>query len=308
MGHIPVLLDECIAGLDVKPGGVYVDGTYGFGGHSEGILKKLGHGRIIAIDRDESVISGAREALPEDGGSISFVHGNFREVAGILDLLEVDLVDGMLFDLGVSSMQLDNGERGFSYMQDASLDMRMDRQEGLTAFDIVNSWPEDRLKKVFYEYGEERYGGLIARAIVKKRALAPIETTFDLNEVIIAAMPAAARREAQHPAKRCYQGLRIAINDELGSIRDMLECAPGRLKRGGRLCVIGYHSLEDRIVKSSFAALAAGCDCPKDFPVCVCGKSPVMKLITKKPIYPGGGELESNPRSRSARLRIAEKI
>lgn len=306
--HTPVLLKECIEGLNIKPDGIYVDGTFGYGGHSGEIVKNLDTGMLIAIDRDADVEQDAGVLLSENKDRMTLIHGNFRDLPRILDSLNVGSADGMLFDLGVSSVQLDDNERGFSYMQDAALDMRMDRQEELTAFEAVNCWPEDKLRRVFLEYGEEKYSGLIARAIARKRIAAPISSTFELNEVIISAIPAAARREAQHPSKRCFQALRIAVNDELGSIRDMLAFSPERLKSGGRLCVISFHSLEDRLVKNSFNAFAAGCVCPKDFPVCVCGKKPVLKLITKKPISPGNAEVESNPRSRSAKLRIAEKI
>ena len=308
MGHMPVLLRECIDGLNIKPGGFYVDGTFGRGGHAGEILKMLDTGRLIAIDRDPDAVNGAGRLLSANSGKVSVVKGNFRDISSILDELGIEFADGMLFDLGVSSPQLDEVSRGFSYLHDAPLDMRMDRDGGITAYEAVNSWPEDKLKGVFYEYGEERYSTLITRAIVKKRAERPIETTFELNAVIASAIPAAARREAQHPSKRCFQALRIAVNDELGSIKDMLDSAPYRLNAGGRLCVISFHSLEDRIVKKAFVSLAKGCVCPKDFPVCVCGVKPVLKLITKKPVFPGASETERNPRSRSAKLRIAERV
>ena len=306
--HSPVLLAECIDGLNIKPDGIYVDGTLGWGGHTLEIAKRLDTGRIIAIDRDAYAIDKAREKLSDHGERIIYVHGNFREITNILDREGIEAVDGMLFDFGVSSPQLDDSKRGFSYMSDAPLDMRMDRQEGLTAFDAVNFWPEEKLRRIFYEYGEERYSGPIARMIVSKRAANPIETTLQLSDIIISAMPAAARREAQHPAKRCFQALRIAVNEELDSISDMLGSAPSRLKKSQRICTISFHSLEDRLVKNSFAASARGCICPKDFPVCVCGIAPSLKLITKKPITPSDDEVKRNPRSRSAKLRIAEKI
>lgn len=307
-GHTPVLLAECLEGLNIAAGGVYVDGTFGSGGHSAEILKRLGDGRLIAIDRDDEAIKAAGGSLPEHSARVDFVNGNFRDLPEILDGLDVGLADGMLFDLGFSSSQVDESGRGFSYMRDGALDMRMDRREEETAYDAVNAWPEEKLRRVFYEYGEERYAGLIARAISRKRAAAPIRTTFQLNEVIKSAIPAAARREDQHPSKRCYQGLRIAINDELGSIGDMLKDAPYRLKSGGRLCIISFHSLEDRIVKTAFTSLANGCDCPKGFPVCVCGKVPAVRVVTKKPIQPGEEETRRNPRARSAKLRIAERL
>ena len=308
MKHEPVLLSECIEGLNIKPDGIYIDGTLGRGGHTRAIAGRLDSGKIIAIDRDADAIEEAGELLSEFGATIRLVHGNFKDIQMILDAEGVAAADGMLFDLGVSSTHLDDGSRGFSYMRDAPLDMRMDKSDELTAYTVVNFWPEDRLRAVFYKYGEEKHSGSIARAIVKKRAAAPIETTFGLADIIIASMPPAARREAQHPAKRCFQALRIAVNDELGSIGEMLDSAPDRLKAGGRICVISFHSLEDRLVKNAFNARTKGCVCPKDFPVCVCGVVPTLKMITKKPIIPGKDEIERNHRSRSAKLRIAERI
>ena len=308
MEHTPVLLGECIDGLNIRPDGLYVDGTLGLGGHAREIAKRLGSGRLIAIDRDAEAIREAEGHLSEHSGRVTFLHGNFGDISGILDANGAGKVDGMLFDLGVSSPQLDNGQRGFSYMHDAPLDMRMDRGAGETAFTIVNQWPEEDLKRVFSEYGEERHAGLIARAIVRNRAVAQIKTTFELNGAIFSAIPAAARREAQHPSKRCFQALRIAVNDELESIARMLGAAPGRLRKGGRLCVISFHSLEDRLVKNAFNEAARSCVCPADFPVCVCGTVPSLKVVTKKPIVPGDEEKERNPRARSAKLRIAEKL
>ena len=308
MKHTPVLLKESIEGLDIKPDGIYIDGTLGRGGHTIEIAKRLQSGRIIAIDRDADALKESSEVLIEYKGCISFVHGNFRDITRILDEKRIDAVDGMIFDLGVSSPQLDDHRRGFSYMSDAPLDMRMDRLEDLTAFEAINTWSEEKLRCIFYEYGEERYATLIARAIVRKRAASPIESTQGLCEVIITAIPAAARHEEQHPAKRCFLAIRIAINDELDSLREMLGAVPERLKIGGRICVISFHSLEDRIVKKSFAAHAIGCTCPKDFPMCVCGITPTLRQITKKPIIPGNEEIENNSRARSAKLRIAERI
>ena len=308
MGHVPVLLQESIEGLSIKPDGTYVDGTLGRGGHTLEIAKRLKTGKIIAIDRDADAISEARGLLSEHESQIQYIHGNFRDVADILSELGIETVEGMLFDFGVSSQQLDNIERGFSYNYDAPLDMRMDKREAVTAFEVVNRRTEDELRDIFYKYGEERYSSLIARAIVRKRALAPIASTAELSETIISAIPAAARRETQHPAKRCFQALRIVVNSELESIEEMLKSAPDRLKAGGRICVISFHSLEDRLVKNSFSALAESCVCPKDFPVCVCGKTSVFRVITKKPITPCNEELERNPRARSAKLRIAEKL
>jgi len=308
MHHTPVLLKECIEGLNIIPGGVYVDGTLGRGGHAREIAERLETGRLIAIDKDAEAIREASKLLTGYEKKITFVHGDFADLAEILEENNAVPADGMLFDFGVSSPQLDCGERGFSYMNDGPLDMRMDRRGGPTAFDAVNNWPEEKLRKVFYEYGEERYSGLIARAIVRKRASAAIGTTFELSDIIISAIPAAARREAQHPSKRCFQALRIAVNDELGSITRMLDSAPHLLKAGGRLCIISFHRLEDRLVKASYTALSRDCVCPKSFPVCVCGITPVLKVITKKPIKTGEAEYESNPRARSSKLRIAERL
>ena len=269
MEHTPVLLHESISGLNIKPGGIYADGTLGRAGHAREILKKLSGGRLIAIDRDRDAIDEAKSALADCKDRITYVHGNFSDLPEILEKQGVKAVDGMLFDFGVSSPQLDDTARGFSYKNDAHLDMRMDKGQTQTAYMIVNEMQEDELRKIFFEYGEERYSRSIAREIVKRRALSPIETTFGLNDIIISAIPAAARREAQHPSKRCFQALRIAVNDELGSIREMLGAAPQLLKPEGRICVISFHSLEDRLVKKSFAALARDCSCPKDIPVCV---------------------------------------
>jgi len=308
MEHTPVLLQESIDGLNIKPGGIYVDGTLGRAGHAHEVLKKLGGGRLIAIDRDRDAIDEAKSALADDKDRITYVHGNFRDLPEILGKQGVKAVDGMLFDLGVSSPQLDDTARGFSYMHDAQLDMRMDKSQTLTAYGIINDRREDELRKIFYEYGEERYSRPIAREIIKRRATAPIETTFGLSDIIISAIPAAARREPQHPSKRCFQALRIAVNDELGSIQEMLGVAPHLLKPEGRLCVISFHSLEDRLVKKSFAALARDCSCPKDIPVCVCGGTAIYKLITRKPIIAGEDEIKRNTRARSAKLRIAERL
>jgi 16S rRNA (cytosine1402-N4)-methyltransferase len=311
MEHTPVLLSECIEGLNIKPDGIYVDGTLGRGGHAFEIAKRLRNGMLIAIDRDMDAIQETEKALAGltvCGDRITIVHANFKDIASVLDSHGIGLVDGMLFDFGTSSPQLDNVDRGFSYMNNASLDMRMNRQDELMAFDLINDGSEEELKRIFYDYGEERYSKSISRAIVKRRAAQPIETTFDLNEVIISAIPAAARREPQHPSKRCFQALRIAVNDELNSIAELLEDIPRSLNKGGRVCVISFHSLEDRLVKKSFNKYAAGCVCPKDLPVCICENKPIMKHISKKPIVPDEDEIQRNPRARSAKLRIAEKI
>lgn len=308
MQHVPVLLDACIQGLNIKPDGVYVDGTLGRAGHSREIAKRLTTGLLVGIDRDLTAIDEAGQILAPYQDRVRLVHGNFADVCSILDQLNIQKADGMLFDLGVSSPQLDDGSRGFSYMTDAPLDMRMDKTAALSAYEVVNGWEEERIKKILYEYGEERYAPKIAAAIVRQRAVRPIATTLELVEVIRQAMPAAGLREKQHPAKRTFQAIRIAVNDELSAISEMLSGAADRLNPGGRLCVISFHSLEDRIVKNAFASREHGCTCPKDFPVCVCGFQQTLKTITKKPIVPDARELEINPRSRSAKLRIAERV
>ncbi len=306
--HVPVLLEECIAGLNIDPDGIYVDGTLGRGGHSQAIVQRLQNGRLIAIDRDEAAIDEAGERLRPWAGRVTLVRDNFRNLSAILDGLGVAKADGMLFDLGVSSPQLDDSERGFSYMRDAPLDMRMDRQSPLTARVVVNEWDEAELRRVFFQYGEERYAARIAAAIVKRRADKPLETTFELVDTIRSAMPAPALREKQHPAKRCFQALRIAVNEELDSLADMLDTAMDRLNPGGRLCVISFHSLEDRLVKNAIRARENGCTCPPEFPVCVCGFHQTMKSVTRKPVTPSAEELTRNPRARSAKLRVAERL
>ena len=306
--HYSVLLNECIEALNIRPDGIYVDGTLGMGGHSEQIAKRLTTGRLIAIDRDEMALARAQERLAPYADRITFVHGNFRDLPQLLADAGVTGADGMLFDLGVSSPQLDNPERGFSYMADAPLDMRMDRSEGLTAWFIVNKWPEEKLKRIFYDFGEERYAPRIAQAIVRRRETAPIDTTLELVDVIRSAMPAAALREKQHPAKRGFQAIRIAVNDELGSISELLDHAVELLNPGGRLAVISFHSLEDRIVKNAIASREHGCTCPREFPVCTCGFVQTLRSVTRKPILPSAQELEENPRSRSAKLRVAERV
>jgi len=258
MEHIPVLLSESIKGLDIKPDGVYLDGTLGRAGHALEIVKRLGTGRLIAIDCDEDAIREAKSELAGFENKITFVHGDFGDITNIISEAGFQKVDGMLFDLGVSSPQLDDAKRGFSYMQNAPLDMRMDTRSSLNAFEAVNNWQEEELRRVFYEYGEERYSKPIAREIVKKRNAAPINTTFELNEIIIGAIPAAARRQPAHPSKRCFQALRIAVNDELGKIEKMLSAAPELLRQNGRLCVISFHSLEDRLVKKDTQSRSRG--------------------------------------------------
>ena len=307
--HKPVLLAECIEGLNIRPDGIYVDGTLGRAGHSREIVSRLTTGRLICIDRDQAALDAAPGRLEGHMDKVTLVHGNFGDIASILDDLNVPAADGMLFDLGVSSPQLDDGSRGFSYLQDAPLDMRMDQSAALTAYDVVNGWSQEELKRILWQYGEERYSGLIAAAIVRRRADKPVETTGELADIIRRAMPAKAQREKQHPAKRAFQAIRIAVNDELGEVERMLDSALPRLNPGGgRLAVISFHSLEDRLVKTAYAGWAKGCTCPPDFPVCVCGKKPQIRLVGKKPIVAGEEELEENPRARSAKLRVAEKL
>ena len=307
-GHKPVLLDECLQALDIKPNGTYLDGTLGRAGHSKEILRRLSEGgRLIGVDRDLTAIEAAKERLAEFEGRFTLVHSNFCDLEQVLQELDEQGLDGMLFDLGVSSPQLDEAHRGFSYMQDAPLDMRMDETAQLTARDVVNTWSYEELRRILFEYGEERYAPQIAKAIVRRREEKPVETTLELVDIIRSAMPAAALREKQHPAKRSFQAIRIAVNGELDALVPMLKAACEGLKPGGRLAVITFHSLEDRIVKQTMKELATGCTCPPEFPVCVCGKKPKMKLVTRKPIVSGKEELEYNPRARSAKLRVAER-
>ena len=306
--HISVLLNECIENLNIKPNGIYVDGTMGMGGHSYEIASRLTDGRLICIDRDESAIERAGKKLAVFGDRVTLVHGNFSDTAEILEDLGIPGVDGMLFDLGVSSPQLDETERGFSYMSDAPLDMRMDTGDSIKASDIVNGYSEEQLNRIFWEYGEERYARRVSAAIVKYREEKPVETTLELAGIIKSALPAAALREKQHPAKRCFQAIRIAVNDELGAIARMMETAPDKLNIGGRLCVISFHSLEDRIVKNGITARENGCTCPREAPVCTCGFVKTLKSVARKPILPTEEEIENNPRARSAKLRVAERV
>ncbi|MBQ9249714.1 MAG: 16S rRNA (cytosine(1402)-N(4))-methyltransferase RsmH [Oscillospiraceae bacterium] len=306
--HVSVLLQECLEYLNIKPDGIYLDGTLGLGGHSFEIASRLTTGRLIGIDRDETAIDRAGKRLAPFADKITLVHGNFCDAAAILDNLGIGGVDGMLFDLGVSSPQLDEAQRGFSYQQDAPLDMRMDGTAALTAWDVVNTWDENRLNRILWDYGEERYARRITGAILKRREQKPIESTLELVDVIKSAMPAAALREKQHPAKRSFQAIRIAVNDELGAIASMLETAPDKLNIGGRLCVISFHSLEDRIVKSGIHAREDGCTCPREAPVCTCGFHQTLKSVKRKPILPSEEEIRDNPRARSAKLRVAERV
>ena len=306
--HVSVLLEECIDGLNIRPDGIYVDGTLGGAGHSSQIAARLTTGRLIGIDRDPIALKAAGERLAPFGDKVTLVHSNFCEIANVLDNLGIDGVDGILLDLGVSSPQLDDGSRGFSYMVDAPLDMRMNNDDALTAEEVVNTWSYEELRRILFDYGEERYAPQIAANICRIRETKPIKTTLELVDVIRGAMPAAALREKQHPAKRSFQAIRIAVNDELGAVRQVMEAAIPKLNPGGRLAIITFHSLEDRIVKNGMADAAKGCICPPNFPVCVCGKKPAVKLVTRKPIVSGDEELERNPRARSAKLRVCEKI
>lgn len=306
--HKSVLLDECIDALQIHPEGIYLDGTLGGAGHSYEIARRLTTGRLIGIDRDTVALEAAKKRLAPFAARVTTVHSNFSELTSILDALGISTVDGMLFDLGVSSPQLDDAQRGFSYMADAPLDMRMNRDDKLTAGEIVNTWQQEELRRILYEYGEERYAPQIAAAIVRRREKAPLRTTLELVEVIRSAMPPQALREKQHPAKRSFQAIRIAVNDELGAVSKLMRAAFSRLAPHGRLAVITFHSLEDRIVKNEMQLAARGCTCPPEFPVCVCGKKPLIRIITRKPIVSNACELEENPRARSAKLRVAEKL
>ena len=306
--HVSVLLDECIHALNIKPDGIYVDGTLGGAGHSSQIAARLTTSRLIGIDRDPKALKAAGERLAPYADRVTLVHSNFSQLDEVLENLGIEGVDGILLDLGVSSPQFDEAERGFSYMADAPLDMRMNSEDSLTAVEVVNTWPKEELRRILYEYGEERYAPQIAAAIDRRRAEKPIETTLELVDVIRSAMPPAALREKQHPAKRSFQAIRIAVNDELGAVGRVLEVAVPKLNRGGRLAIITFQSLEDRLVKNGMASNAKGCTCPPSFPVCVCGNKPKVKLISKKPIVSGAEELERNPRARSAKLRVCEKL
>lgn len=306
--HVSVLLDECIDGLNIHPDGIYVDGTLGGAGHSSQIAARLTTGRLIGIDRDPIALKAAGERLAPFSDRVTLVHSNFCEIANVLDNLGIEGVDGILLDLGVSSPQLDDGQRGFSYMVDAPLDMRMNNGDSLTAEEIVNTWSYEELRRILFDYGEERYAPQIAANICRERETKPIKTTLELVDVIRASMPAFALREKQHPAKRSFQAIRIAVNDELGAVHQVMDAAIPKLNPGGRLAIITFHSLEDRIVKNGMADAAKGCICPPNFPVCVCGKKPQVRLVNRKPIVSGEEELERNPRARSAKLRICEKI
>ncbi|MBQ1963609.1 MAG: 16S rRNA (cytosine(1402)-N(4))-methyltransferase RsmH [Clostridia bacterium] len=307
--HFSVLLNECMDGLDIKPDGIYIDGTCGGAGHSSVIASRLGEGgRLIGLDQDATAVQVATQRLSVFGERATVVRSNFCELARVCEELEITSIDGLLLDLGVSSYQLDTPERGFSYQADAPLDMRMDVRNPLTARTVVNEYSEDKIRKILFEYGEERFSSRIASNIVRARESAPIETTGELVEIIKRSIPAHARDGGHHPAKRSFQALRIEVNAELDVIAPAIKSAVGLLKPGGRIAIITFHSLEDRIVKQAFADLSCGCTCTKSFPVCVCGNKPKVKVITRKPILPSAEELEINPRSRSAKLRVAEKL
>lgn len=306
--HYSVMLKETVDALCVKCGGTYADGTLGGGGHSEEILKRAENVRLIGIDRDEDAISAAKKRLERFGQNITFVHDNFGNIKAILDGLDTEKIDGMVLDLGVSSYQLDNRERGFSYIADAPLDMRMNRDDEKTAYDVVNGYSEDKLAEIFFAYGEEKWSKRIAKFIADKRKVSPIKTTGELVNIVKEAIPMGAREGIAHPEKRVFQAVRIEVNAELEILKNALCDAVSILKSGGRLAVITFHSLEDRIVKQTFLNLAKGCVCPADFPVCVCGKKPQIKIITKKPILPSSEELKINSRSKSAKLRVCEKL
>ena len=307
--HYSVLLDECIEALNIKPDGLYVDGTAGGGGHSLEIAKRLTEGgRLIAIDRDDAAIAAATARLADYSDRVTFVRNNFSAVADVCDMLGIEKIDGILLDLGVSSYQLDTAERGFTHNTDAPLDMRMDRRGELDAYTVVNGYTYEQLKRVIWEYGEERFAPKIASAIVRRREKEPIKSTGELVDVIKSAIPASAREGGHHPAKRTFQAIRIEVNGELDAIEPTVRAAADRLASGGRIAIITFHSLEDRIVKQTYADLASGCNCPKSLPICVCGRKPTVNVLTRKPILPSEREVEENPRSRSAKLRVAEKI
>lgn len=306
--HISVLLNECIDNLNIRPDGIYVDGTMGGGGHSLEIAKRLTTGRLICIDQDPNAHEAAGKRLAEYKDRITFVRDNFGNIKSILDSLGIEKIDGMLLDIGVSSHQLDEAERGFSYQQDAPLDMRMNPDRPFSAYDVVNGYDEDELDRVIFTYGEERWARRIAQFIVKEREAKPIETTGELVDIIKKAVPKGARKDGPHPAKRTFQAIRIEVNGELEVLQRAIDDVAARLAVGGRLCIITFHSLEDRIVKEAFRKQENPCICPPQFPECVCGKKPLGRVITRKPILPSKEELEENPRSRSAKLRVLEGV
>ena len=306
--HKPVLFDEVIESLRIKPNGIYVDGTTGGAGHSSGIAENLKDGRLISFDRDADAIAVATERLAKFGDRSTVVHSNYSEMKSVLLSMGIERIDGFLLDLGVSSYQLDCAERGFSYMADAPLDMRMDRRDAISAYDVVNGYSAVELKKILFDYGEERFAPSIANAIVKARETKPIESTLELSDIIKGAMPASARNGAHHPAKKSFQAIRICVNGELSIIENTIKDAVSIMNDGGIISIITFHSLEDRIVKQTFAELAKGCTCPKSFPVCICGNKPSLEIVSRKPVLPSEEELELNPRSRSAKLRVAMRV
>ena len=306
--HVSVLLNECLDALNIKDDGIYVDCTLGGAGHSSHILQRLSKdGLLVGIDQDTDALKAAGERLKEYENK-KLVHNNYHNIDSILEELEIPKVDGILMDLGVSSYQLDEGERGFSYMKDAPLDMRMNRDREFSAYDVVNSYSMEDLWRIIRDYGEEKFAKRVAEFIVNKREEKPIETTLELVDIIKAAIPAKARREGPHPAKRTFQAIRIEVNGELEILNKAIEDGVNRLNKGGRMAIITFHSLEDRIVKLKFRELANPCTCPKEFPICVCGKKPLVKLISRKAIEPSKEEVEENPRSRSAKLRVIERF
>lgn len=306
--HVSVLLNETVDGLDIKADGIYVDGTLGGGGHSELALSKLTTGKLIGIDQDKDALKAAGERLSKYSDNLILVHSNFSNIINVLEELGIDKIDGMMMDLGVSSYQLDEATRGFSYMHDGELDMRMDRSRDFTAYDVVNDYSEDELHRIIKDYGEDNWAKRIAKFIVEMRAEKPIETTYELVDIIKRAIPSKARRDGPHPAKRTFQAIRIEVNNELGIIADTIKKIETVLNPGGRISIITFHSLEDRLVKRTYKDLNTGCICPSEFPVCICDNKPKLKIITRKPIVSPEDELEANPRARSAKLRVAEKI
>ena len=307
--HIPVMLNECLEGLNIKADGIYVDGTVGGAGHSIEIVKRLSeNGRLICVDKDEDALKAAGERLAPYSDRVTFIHDDYKNLVAELDSIGVGKVDGILLDLGVSSYQLDNAERGFSYMKDAPLDMRMDRSQRISAYEVVNGYSESELARILFDYGEEKLARQLARNIVRARAEKPIETTLELAKIVEDTYPAKTRWKFGHPAKRTFQAIRIEVNDELSTLGEAVTQMARRLEKGGRMAVITFHSLEDRIVKSAFKELSLACTCPPDFPVCVCGKVQEVELVNKKPIVASEGELEKNSRSQSAKLRVIEKL
>ena len=306
--HYSVMLEECIENLKIKKDGIYIDGTAGGGGHSKRICEELDGGLLVAVDQDGDAIEAVKRRLEQYGDRAKIVRSNFSDIKDICSQLEIENIDGLLLDLGVSSYQLDTADRGFSYMADAPLDMRMDGRAKRSAYNVLNEYSADELKGIIYEYGEERFAPKIVQGIINAREKAPIERTGELVDIIKGSIPSFARREELSSVKRVFQAIRIEVNRELDVIAPTIEAAVSLMRSGGRIAILTFHSLEDRIVKQTFASLAAGCTCPKDFPVCVCGNKPKIKIITKKPILPSADELKVNSRSKSAKLRVAEKI